>query len=148
MEAGGDNLNMQNVVGDLRRSIQEKKSELYQCDSNIADHERQLQILDVSLNEKTEANRDLSTKLAGAISTLESVNKKRDDEMMLHSNLLRKLQVILIILNIKCCNKNLEIQPEVQRKVNLFTFLSVTSFTFSAFLANCHLTSFFQAIKN
>jgi len=83
---------MQNVVGDLRRSIQEKKSELYQCDSNIADHERQLQILDASLNEKTEANRDLSTKLAGAISTLESVNKKRDDEMMLHSNLLRKLQ--------------------------------------------------------
>merc|ERR1712223_24334 len=83
---------MQNVVGDLKRSIQEKKSELYQCDSNIADHERQLQILDVSLNEKTEANRDLSTKLAGAISTLESVNKKRDDEMMLHSNLLRKLQ--------------------------------------------------------
>merc|ERR1712223_627189 len=83
---------MQNVVGDLRRSIQEKKSKLYQCDSNIADHERQLQILDVSLNEKTEAKRDLSTKLAGAISTLESVNKKRDDEMMLHSNLLRKLQ--------------------------------------------------------
>ena len=111
MEAGGDNLNMQNVVGDLRRSIQEKKSELYQCDSNIADHERQVQILDVSLNEKTEANRDLSTKLAGAISTLESVNKKRDDEMMLHSNLLRKLQVILIILNIKCCNETLEIQP-------------------------------------
>ena len=144
MEAGGDNLNMQNVVGDLRRSIQEKKSELYQCDSNIADHERQLQILDVSLNEKTEANRDLSTKLAGAISTLESVNKKRDDEMMLHSNLLRKLQVILIILNIKCCNKNLEIQPEVQRKVNLFTFLSAISFSFSAFLSNHHLTSFFS----
>ena len=110
MEAGGDNLNMQNVVGDLRRSIQEKKSELYQCDSNIADHERQLQILDVSLNEKTEANGNLSTKLAGAISTLESVNKKRDDEMMLHSNLLRKLQVILIILIITyvctCRNKN------------------------------------------
>merc|ERR1719462_768383 len=44
------------------------------------------------MNEKTEVNRDMSTKLAGATSTLESVIKKRDEEMMLHSNLLRKLQ--------------------------------------------------------
>ena len=90
---GGDNLNMQNVIGDLKKNIQEKKAELYQIDSNITDYERQLEILDVSIKEKTEVNRDMSTKLAGAMSTLESVIKKRDDEMMLHSNLLRKLQV-------------------------------------------------------
>jgi len=89
---GGDNLNMQNVIGDLKKNIQEKKAELYQIDSNITDYERQLEILDVSIKEKTEVNRDMSTKLAGATSTLESVIKKRDDEMMLHSNLLRKLQ--------------------------------------------------------
>jgi len=83
---------MQTVIEDLRKSIREKKSELYHCDANITDYERQKQILDVSMNEKTEVNRDLSTKLAGAMSTLESVNKKRDDEMMLHSDLLRKLQ--------------------------------------------------------
>merc|ERR1712179_159669 len=83
---------MQTVIEDLRKSIREKKSELLQCDANITDYERQKQILDVSMNEKTEVNRDLSTKLAGAMSTLESVNKKRDDEMKLHSDLLRKLQ--------------------------------------------------------
>merc|ERR1712223_82618 len=88
----GDNLNMQTVIEDLRKSIREKKSELYHCDANITDYERQKQILDVSMNEKTEVNRDLSTKLAGAMFTLESVNKKRDDERMLHSDLLRKLQ--------------------------------------------------------
>jgi len=90
----GDNLNMQNVIGDLKKNIQEKKYELYRFDANIADHERKLQILDVSIKEKTETKRDLSTKLAGATSTLESVNKRRDDKMMLHSNLLRNYKLV------------------------------------------------------
>ena len=89
---GGENLNMQNVIGDLKKSIQEKRSEFCQSEANISDHERQLQILDVSLKDKTEANMNMSTKLAGVMSTLETVEKKRNDEMNFHSNLLRKLE--------------------------------------------------------
>ena len=89
---GGENLNMQNIIGDLKKSIQEKRSEFCQSEANISDNERQLQILDVSLKDKTETNMSMSTKLAGVMSTLETVEKKRNDEMNLHSNLLRKLE--------------------------------------------------------
>jgi soluble cytochrome b562 len=89
---GGENLNMQNVIGDLKKSIQEKKFELCQSEANTSDYERQLQILDVSLKDKTETNMNMSTKLAGVMSTLETVEKKRNDEMNFHSNLLRKLE--------------------------------------------------------
>ena len=88
----GENLNIQNVIGDLKKSIQDKRSEQSQLEANISDHEKQLEVLDVSLKEKTETSMNLSTKLAGALSTLETVEKKRNDEMNYHSNLLRKLQ--------------------------------------------------------
>ena len=88
----GENLNIQNVIGDLKKSIQDKRSEQSQLEANISDHEKQLEVLDVSLKEKTETSMNLSTKLAGALSTLETVEKKRNDEMSYHSNLLRKLQ--------------------------------------------------------
>jgi len=88
----GDNLNMQKVIGDLKKSIRDKQSELRQSEARIADQERQLQNLDVSLKERTDENRNLSMKLASEISTLESVEKKRDVEMTFHSDVLRKLQ--------------------------------------------------------
>ena len=53
----GDNLNMQNVLGDLKKSIRDKQSELRQSEARIADQERQLQNLDVSLKERTDENR-------------------------------------------------------------------------------------------
>ena len=56
-EMNGDNLNMQNVIGDLKKSIRDKKSELRQSETRIADQERQLQNLDVSLKERTDENR-------------------------------------------------------------------------------------------
>ena len=88
-----DNLNIQNVIGDLKKSLQDKRSELSQCVASISDFERQLQILDNSLKEKIETNMILTTRLAGLFSSLETVEKKRDNEMRFHSNLLRKLQI-------------------------------------------------------
>ena len=88
-----DNLNIQNVIGDLKKSLQDKRSELSQCVASISDFERQLQILDNSLKEKIETNMISTTRLAGLFSSLETVEKKRDNEMRFHSNLLRKLQI-------------------------------------------------------
>ena len=88
-----DNLSIQNVIGDLKKSLQDKRSELSQCVASISDFERQLQILDISLKEKIETNMILTTRLAGLFSSLETVEKKRDNEMRFHSNLLRKLQI-------------------------------------------------------
>ena len=88
-----DNLNIQNVIGDLKKSLQDKRSELNQCEASISDFERQLQILDISLKEKIETNMISTTRLAGLFSSLETVEKKRDNEMRFHSNLLRKLQI-------------------------------------------------------
>ena len=88
-----DNLNIQNVIGDLKKSLQDKRSELSQFEASISDFERQLQILDISLKEKIETNMILTTRLAGFFSSLETVEKKRDNEMRFHSNLLRKLQI-------------------------------------------------------
>lgn len=88
-----DNLNIQNVIVDLKKSLQDKRSELSQCVSSISDFERQLQILDISLKDKIETNMISTTRLAGLFSSLETVEKKRDNEMRFHSNLLRKLQI-------------------------------------------------------
>ena len=88
-----DNLNIQNVIVDLKKSLQDKRSELSQCVASISDFERQLQILDISLKEKIETNMISTTRLAGLFSSLETVEKKRDNEMRFHSNLLRKLQI-------------------------------------------------------
>jgi len=88
-----DNLSIQNVIGDLKKSLQDKRSELSQCVASISDFERQLQILDISLKEKIETNMISTTRLAGLFSSLETVEKKRDNEMRFHSNLLRKLQI-------------------------------------------------------
>jgi predicted RNase H-like nuclease (RuvC/YqgF family) len=88
-----ENLNIQNVIGDLKKSLQDKRSELSQCEAIISDFERQLQILDISLKEKIETNMILTTRLAGLFSSLETVEKKRDNDMRFHSNFLRKLQI-------------------------------------------------------
>merc|ERR1712080_176441 len=75
---------MQNVIGDLRKNIREKKSELYQSDAKIADYERQLQTCeDIKKELRSKTHKETLNRLYGLTSIFNQMTEKSKISMYL-----------------------------------------------------------------